>query len=266
MAAAPVDELDFLTSATLTRRRDHLHEPDARTAPHRALYFRPNGDADRLLAAASARLEAEPGCVRALLIRASVLVKKGEWKWGARGRTRRIGHRRWLLKQRTLSGRPFKGGGGPAGAGDWRGPPPHPARTCRGAGPAPGARAGLARRAERQYSAEVVAWRAARRWRARTTQHPHPPRAPPPNRRPTSPPPGDHASALADYAAVLELEPDHVDATFGAGASLERLGRVHDAVAAFSAVLATDPRSARALYARGAAHNVLGDFEKANED
>ena len=115
MAAAPVDELDFLTSATLTRRRDHLHEPDARTAPHRALYFRPNGDADRLLAAASARLEAEPGCVRALLIRASVLVKKGEWKWGARGRTRRIGHRRWLLKQRTLSGRPFKGGGGAGG-------------------------------------------------------------------------------------------------------------------------------------------------------
>lgn len=79
----PVDELEYLTRATLTRRREHLHEPDARSAPHRALYFRPNGDADRLLAAASKRLESDPECVRALMIRASVLVKKGEG--GGRG-------------------------------------------------------------------------------------------------------------------------------------------------------------------------------------
>ena len=81
-ASSPLDELEFLTKATLTRRREHLHEPDARAAPHRALYFRPNGDADRLLEAAGRRLEAYPGCVKALMIRASVLVKKGEGEGG----------------------------------------------------------------------------------------------------------------------------------------------------------------------------------------
>lgn len=80
-----LDELDYLTRATLTRRREHLHEPDARAAPHRALYFRPNGDADRLLAAASKRLEADPECVRALMIRASVLVKKGGCEFAGGG-------------------------------------------------------------------------------------------------------------------------------------------------------------------------------------
>lgn len=75
------DELDFLAAGTLARRKEALAagDADAKAAPqHRALYFRRNGDADRLFEAASRRLAREPGCVRALMIRASVLVKKGE--------------------------------------------------------------------------------------------------------------------------------------------------------------------------------------------
>lgn len=74
------DELEYLTSATLTRRKEALAAGDAQAhaAPHRALYFRRNGDAARLFEAASRRLAREPNCIRALMIRASVLVKKGE--------------------------------------------------------------------------------------------------------------------------------------------------------------------------------------------
>lgn len=75
------DELDFLAAGTLARRKEALAagDADAKAAPqHRALYFRRNGDADRLFEAASRRLSRDPGCVRALMIRASVLVKKGE--------------------------------------------------------------------------------------------------------------------------------------------------------------------------------------------
>ena len=79
------DELEYLSSATLARRKEALEAGDARAhaAPHRALFLRRNGDAARLFEAASRRLAREPGCVRALMIRASVLVKKGERRnWG----------------------------------------------------------------------------------------------------------------------------------------------------------------------------------------
>lgn len=81
------DELEYLSSATLTRRKEALEAGDARAhaAPHRALYLRRNGDAARLFEAASRRLAREPGCVRALMIRASVLVKKGKEREGEEG-------------------------------------------------------------------------------------------------------------------------------------------------------------------------------------
>lgn len=79
------DELEYLSAATLARRKEALEAGDARAqhaAPHRALYLRRNGDAVRLFEAASRRLAREPGCVRALMIRASVLVKKGKARAG----------------------------------------------------------------------------------------------------------------------------------------------------------------------------------------
>ena len=78
------DELEYLAAATRARRKEALEAGDARAhaAPHRALFLRRNGDAARLFEAASRRLARDPGCVRALMIRASVLVKKGEQREG----------------------------------------------------------------------------------------------------------------------------------------------------------------------------------------
>ena len=72
------DELEFLSSATLTRRKDFLdREEEAKSAPNRVLYFRRNADNDRLISACTVKLEADPDNVRALLIRAASYVKKG---------------------------------------------------------------------------------------------------------------------------------------------------------------------------------------------
>ena len=44
------DDLEYLSSATLTRRKDFIdHEEEARNAPNRVLYFRRNADCDRLI-------------------------------------------------------------------------------------------------------------------------------------------------------------------------------------------------------------------------
>ena len=73
------DELEYLSSATLTKRKDFLEaEEEARTAPNRVLYYRRNADCERLIQACTAKLEADPGNVRALLIRAGSYTKKGE--------------------------------------------------------------------------------------------------------------------------------------------------------------------------------------------
>jgi hypothetical protein len=75
------DELEFLSSATLTRRKDFLdREEEAKSAPNRVLYFRRNADNDRLISACTKKLQADPHNVRALLIRASSHVKKGAWE------------------------------------------------------------------------------------------------------------------------------------------------------------------------------------------
>jgi hypothetical protein len=72
------DELDYLSSATLTKRKDFIdREEEARGAPNRVLYYRRNADSDRLITACTRKLEQEPRNVRALLIRATSYLKKG---------------------------------------------------------------------------------------------------------------------------------------------------------------------------------------------
>lgn len=73
------DELDYLSSATLTRRKDFIdREEEARNAPNRVLYFRRNADCDKLIEACTDKLAVNSNNVRALLIRASSYIKKGE--------------------------------------------------------------------------------------------------------------------------------------------------------------------------------------------
>ena len=72
------DELEYLSSATLTKRKDFLdREEEARGAPNRVLYYRRNADHARLIAACTRTLEANPKSVRALLLRGSSLIKQG---------------------------------------------------------------------------------------------------------------------------------------------------------------------------------------------
>ena len=54
-----------------------MRPSQARKAPTRALYYRRNADCDRLIQACTAKLEAEPSNIRALLIRAASYTKKG---------------------------------------------------------------------------------------------------------------------------------------------------------------------------------------------
>lgn len=78
LSTADADELDYLSSATLTKRKDFLdREEEARGAPNRVLYYRRNADNDRLIDACSRKLQQEPYNNRALLIRATSYVKKG---------------------------------------------------------------------------------------------------------------------------------------------------------------------------------------------
>ena len=72
------DELEYLSSATLTKRKDFIdREEEARNAPNRVLYYRRNADNDRLIQVCTDKLQNNPRNVRALLIRAASYVKKG---------------------------------------------------------------------------------------------------------------------------------------------------------------------------------------------
>ena len=72
------DELEYLSSATLTKRKDFIdREEEARNAPNRVLYYRRNADNDRLIQVCTDKLQDNPHNVRALLIRAASYVKKG---------------------------------------------------------------------------------------------------------------------------------------------------------------------------------------------
>lgn len=72
------DELEYLSSATLTKRKDFLdREEEARGAPNRVLYYRRNADHDKLIAACTKTLAVNPKSVRALLLRGSSFIKQG---------------------------------------------------------------------------------------------------------------------------------------------------------------------------------------------
>jgi hypothetical protein len=74
-----VDELDRLSRPILTRRKDFIDkEEEARKSPNRVLYFRRNADYDRLIEVCSKKLSENPRNIRALLIRSSSNLKKGE--------------------------------------------------------------------------------------------------------------------------------------------------------------------------------------------
>ena len=78
VAQSEQDELDYLSSATLTKRKDFIdREEEARNAPNRVLYYRRNADNDRLIQVCTDKLLSNPRNVRALLIRAASYVKKG---------------------------------------------------------------------------------------------------------------------------------------------------------------------------------------------
>ena len=72
------DELDYLSSATLTKRKDFLDREEEARGANRVLYYRRNADHDRLISACTRKLQEDPHNVRALLLRATSHVKKGE--------------------------------------------------------------------------------------------------------------------------------------------------------------------------------------------
>jgi len=75
--SAPPDEddLEFLSAATLTRRAATAASPPSSSS--RRFFFKPNADCGALILAATRKLEAEPGCVRARMIRARALMSAG---------------------------------------------------------------------------------------------------------------------------------------------------------------------------------------------
>ena len=77
-ATSDIDELEYLSSATLTKRKDFIEqEAEARSAPNRVLYYRRNADNDRLIQVCTEKLKSKPDNIRALLIRAASYVKTG---------------------------------------------------------------------------------------------------------------------------------------------------------------------------------------------
>jgi len=69
------DDLEFLSAATLTRRAATAASPPSSSS--RRFFFKPNADCGALILAATRKLEADPGCVRARMIRARALMSAG---------------------------------------------------------------------------------------------------------------------------------------------------------------------------------------------
>ena len=74
---------------------------------------------------------------------------------------------------------------------------------------------------------------------------------------------GELEASVDDYATVLEIEADHVEATFHRGTVYEKLGKLDKAIADFSKVLSLEPDHVKASYARGTCRNLKGDFAPA---
>lgn len=74
---------------------------------------------------------------------------------------------------------------------------------------------------------------------------------------------GDLESSVDDYSTVIELETDHVEATFHRGTVYEKLNKLDEAIADFTKVLSLEPDHVKASYARGTCRNLKGDFAPA---
>ena len=74
---------------------------------------------------------------------------------------------------------------------------------------------------------------------------------------------GELEASVLDYSLVLQIEADHVEATFHRGTVYEKLGNLDEAIADFSKVLSLEPDHVKASYARGTCRNLKGDFAPA---
>lgn len=74
---------------------------------------------------------------------------------------------------------------------------------------------------------------------------------------------GELDASVLDYSTVLQIEADHVEATFHRGTVFEKLGKLDEAIADFSKVLSLEPDHVKASYARGTCRNLKGDFAPA---
>lgn len=74
---------------------------------------------------------------------------------------------------------------------------------------------------------------------------------------------GELEASVHDYSTVLQIEADHVEATFHRGSVYEKLGKLDEAIADFSKVLSLEPDHVKASYARGTCRNLQGDFAPA---
>lgn len=74
---------------------------------------------------------------------------------------------------------------------------------------------------------------------------------------------GELEASVLDYSFVLQIEADHVEATFHRGTVYEKLGKLDEAIADFSKVLSLEPDHVKASYARGTCRNLKGDFAPA---
>ena len=66
-----------------------------------------------------------------------------------------------------------------------------------------------------------------------------------------------------DLQSALELEPRHTDALLQLGTAYEKLGALQHAHDTLSALIQIDSNNAKALYARGACLNLMGQDAKA---
>ena len=70
-------------------------------------------------------------------------------------------------------------------------------------------------------------------------------------------------ASVSDYSTVLQIETEHVEATFHRGTVYEKLGKLDEAIQDFSNVLSLEPDHVKASYARGTCRNLKGDFAPA---
>jgi tetratricopeptide (TPR) repeat protein len=77
---------------------------------------------------------------------------------------------------------------------------------------------------------------------------------------------GDNVKAKAELDRALALDPNHVEARWAHGATVELLGDYEAAVADYNKVIELDPMHATAYFRRGIVRQKTGDLERAAAD